>query len=55
MNELQELKARWIRILREKASEYEHTTRKNGEGVSSPDLDDLANEMEAFFTGLITK
>lgn len=47
-----ELKERWIQILRQKASQYEHLARKNGETVTSPSLDDLANEMEAFFTGL---
>jgi len=48
----QELKNRWIEILRRKAS-YEHTSRKNGEIVASPSIDDICNEMEAFFTGLI--
>jgi len=41
-----------LRILRQKA-EYEHNARKNGEVVSSPDLDDICNEIEAFFAGLI--
>lgn len=50
MNE--ELKRRWITILRGKASIYEHPARKNGETIVAPDLDDLANEVEAFFTGL---
>lgn len=48
----QELEDRWIRLLRWKASKYEHTARKNNETVTSPSLDDLANEIEAFFTGL---
>lgn len=48
----QELKNRWVGILRSKA-EYEHFARKNGEVVTSPDIDDICNEIEAFFTGLI--
>lgn len=48
-----ELVERWISILRQKASEYEHTRRKNGETVCEPSLDDICNEIEAFFTGLI--
>jgi hypothetical protein len=47
----QELKDRWVRILRQKA-EYEHKARKNNEVVCSPSIDDICNEMEAFFTGL---
>ena len=48
---IQELKERWVNLLRIKAS-YEHTMRKNGEVVASPSIDDICNEMEAFFTGL---
>lgn len=48
---MNELKERWIKILRQKA-EYEHEARKNGEVVPSPSIDDICNEMEAFFTGL---
>ncbi len=51
-NSLQELHGRWNSLLRQKASTYEHAARKRGETVSSPDLDDICNEMEAFFTGL---
>jgi len=47
----EELAKRWISILRMKA-EYEHEARKNGEEVSSPSIDDICNEMIAFFTGL---
>jgi len=50
-----ELKERWISLLRMKASEYEHTARKNGETVTSPSIDVVCNEIEAFFTGLLTK
>jgi hypothetical protein len=46
------LRSRWVRILRGKASEYEHKARKNGEVVSSPSLDSICNEIEAFFIGL---
>jgi hypothetical protein len=46
-----ELKDRWISLLRMKA-DYEHYERKNGIAVSSPSIDDICNEMEAFFTGL---
>lgn len=49
---MDELKNRWISILRMKASEYEHKARKNGEVVCEPSLDQICNEMEAFFTGL---
>lgn len=49
---LDELKNRWIGILRMKAK-YEHNARKNGEIVSEPSIDDICNEMEAFFVGLI--
>ena len=52
MNQLQELQNRWNGILRQKASQYEHTDRKNGKDVTGPSLDDIANEMNAFFTGL---
>lgn len=48
----EELKNRWVSLLRLKASEYEHTARKNGEIVAEPSLDDICNEIEAFFTGL---
>ncbi len=51
--EKEELKNRWISILRHKA-EYEHEARKNGETVTRPDIDDICNEIEAFFTGLLT-
>ena len=47
-----QLASRWISILREKAT-YEHIERKAGRPVSSPDLDDICNEINAFFTGLI--
>lgn len=47
----EELKERWVSLLRMKA-EYEHQARKNGEVVSSPSIDDICNEIEAFFTGL---
>jgi DNA-directed RNA polymerase specialized sigma24 family protein len=45
---------RWITILRQKA-EYEHNARKMGEVVASPDLDDVCNEMIAYFSGIINK
>ena len=49
----EELKDRWVSLLRMKASEYEHKERKEGEEVVSPSIDDICNEMEAFFIGLI--
>lgn len=49
---MEELKQRWISLLRSKASEYEHKAGKNGEVVYSPSIDDICNEIEAFFTGL---
>lgn len=51
----EELANRWIGILRMKASEYEHMARKRGEAVCTPSLDDICNEMSAFFTGLTKK
>jgi len=47
----QELKDRWVSILRGKAS-YEHEDRKNNVTVASPSIDDICNEIESFFTGL---
>lgn len=47
-----ELADRWISLLRQKA-EYEHNARKNGEVVPSPSIDDICNEMIAYFTGII--
>lgn len=43
---------RWNSILRYKASTYEHLARKNGEEVTSPSIDEICNEMRAFFEGL---
>ena len=51
METKQDLCDRWVRLLRGKAA-YEHNARKNGEEVVSPSIDDICNEMEAFFTGL---
>jgi hypothetical protein len=48
---MEELKNRWISILRQKAS-YEHEARKRGEVVCSPSIDEICNEIEAFFVGL---
>jgi len=50
-----ELCKRWVSIIRSKAMEYEAKQRKNGKGeeVTKPDLLDIANEIEAFFIGLI--
>ena len=52
MNKYQELHERWNSILRMRASEYEHTARENGKVVSEPSIDDICNEMDAFFTAL---
>ena len=49
-----ELVDRWISILRMKAT-YEHNARKSGEIVASPSIDDICNEMIAYFTGIINK
>lgn len=49
---IQELKSRWLSILRHKASEYEHTARGKGKKVTQPDLDTICGEIEAFFAGL---
>jgi hypothetical protein len=48
-----ELANRWIHLLRMKASEYEHTSRHRGEVVVSPSIDDICNEIIAYFTALI--
>lgn len=47
-----ELADRWIMILRNKAV-YEHDARKSGQVVSSPSIDDICNEITAYFTGVI--
>lgn len=44
-----DLADRWISLLRQKAT-YEHNMRKNGETVCSPSIDDICNEMIAYFT-----
>ena len=51
----QELCERWVSIIRSKGIEYEAEQRRRGEGekVSNPDLLDIANEIEAFFTGAL--
>ncbi len=49
---MKQIKNRWIHILRGKASDYEHEARKRGETVLSPSIDNICNEMEAFFAGL---
>ena len=48
----EQLKNRWVQLLRQKA-EYEHNDRKNGKETVSPSIDDICNEIEAFFAGLI--
>lgn len=52
---MEQLKNRWVKALRQKASQYEHSARKKGETVTALDLDSLANEIEAFFTALEIK
>ena len=47
-----EVLSRWEGILRYKASTYEHKARGKGEEVVSPSIDDICNEMRAFFEGL---
>jgi hypothetical protein len=49
---MEQLKARWESILRSKASQYEHEARKEGKVVTGPSIDDICNEMDAFFIGL---
>jgi hypothetical protein len=51
----QELCDRWTKLIRQKGFDYEATARKEGRGdeVTQPDLFDIANEIEAFFTGLV--
>lgn len=49
---MKELQEHWNRVLRHKATQYEHKAREKGENVVSPSIDDICNEMNAFFTGL---
>lgn len=51
----EEIKNRWVSLLRMKAHKYEHKARKQGKIVASPDIDDICNELEAFFAGLNNK
>lgn len=44
---------RWIKLIRDKAHQYEHEARGKGEIVTAPDLDDICNEMEAFKNGFL--
>ena len=44
-----DLANRWISVLRYKAK-YEHEERKNGKEVLSPSIDDICNEITAYFT-----
>lgn len=48
----EDLKNRWIRILKSKAKEYEHNKGDGERDVLMPDLDDICNEIEAFFAGM---
>jgi hypothetical protein len=43
---------RWITILRQKA-EYEHQERKQGKETCYPSIDDICNEMIAYFSGVL--
>lgn len=51
----EDLANRWISILRMKAHEYEHEARGKGKVVASPSIDDICNEITAYFTGVIIK
>lgn len=55
MENLKELHQRWDYLLRRKAMEYEHEARRVDKEVSSPSIDDICNEMDAFFAGLIKR
>lgn len=55
MKEVYEQFERWQALIRGKAAQYEHEARKNGEAVTSPSLDSIANEMDAFLAGLSVK
>lgn len=50
MNNRVEMLRRWQRIIRQKAT-YDHDARAKGKIVTQPDLDEIANEMEAFIAG----
>ena len=49
---LEKLNERWCQIIRAKAEEYEVGSKIP---VTQPDLYDIANEIDAFFTGLENK
>ena len=49
-----DLADRWIGLLRMKAR-YEHDERLAGKVVASPSIDDICNEMIAYFTGIVEK
>lgn len=48
---MEEMFQRWKASLRYKAGVYEHESRKRGEDVVYPSLDDICNEMNAFMAG----
>jgi len=50
----EEIADRWIALLRQKAT-YEHEMRKRGETVAEPSIDDICNEMTAYFTAIIDR
>lgn len=52
VNQRMDLKNRWVSLIRGKASDYEHKARSEGRTVTSPSLDSIASEIEAFFIGL---
>jgi len=54
MNTLEQSFNRWMKLLRFKASDYEHLAREKGETVTEPDIDSICNEMEAFLNGFLS-
>lgn len=56
-SELSELKDRWVSLIRNNASKLVEYAVEKGERdkLPSPELFDIANEIEAFFIGLESK
>jgi len=54
-NELTRLKERWVSLIRMHAKQLVDYAHDNSKNICSPDLFDIANEIDAFFTGLNSK
>lgn len=52
---LNNLKDRWVSLIRNHGFKLVEYSKDKGDTICSPDLFDIANEIEAFFTGLNSK